>query len=221
MFGLDLLLASHLFVQASTGALSCPAAKNADIQVSWRTERVKYDFTRSIAQLEARTVSSANPYGVDTTTDVGGLMSGAIKVRSNIQVSTLTYPKQKRACLWVDTIKVEVVIDPTVFVASEFPRGTCKHGAILEHETQHVAIDRAVVQSYIEPIKSRMAHAATSVGVVGPKPEDALKTFQQKINAYVEAELKAVTDKMYKERISKQQAHDSRAEYDRVAAQCP
>lgn len=220
MLGLELLVASHLFIQAATGPDACPAQKSARVDVRWRSEPIKYDFTKSIDTLNHSDVDTKNPYGTHVTTDVGGLMSGSIKYKSGIQISSIRYPASKVACLWIDKITIDVIIDPKIMVAREHAQGTCKHNAILEHEYKHVAVDRAVVKKYLSNIRQAATQAVQKVGVVGPKPDEQSDGFKKKMSDYIEAQVKVVMDKMYAERKGKQASVDTKKEYDRVQAQC-
>lgn len=225
MLGLELAVAGQLLVAASATAepkvdMQCPVQKSARVDVRWRSEPVKYDFTRSIAHLNHSEIDTISPYGGEAATDVGGLMSGNVRYESNIQISSVRYTLGKLTCLWVDKVMVDVSIDPVVYVASEYPQGTCRHKAILEHEHKHVALDRKIVQQYLEPIRASTAAAVQNVGVVGPKPDAQVDDYKQKMSAYIQDAVKLQIDAMFAERMQRQRGLDNKDEYDRVQAQC-
>jgi len=221
MLGLEFLVASHLLLQASTGPDACPAQKNARVDVRWRSEPIRYDFTRSIDSLNHSDVDTKNPYGTHVSTDVGGLMSGSIKYKSGLQISSIRYPASEVTCLWIDKIVIDVIIDPTIFIAAEHTQGSCKHDAIKEHEHKHVAVDRDVVKKYLPEIRRAATQAVQKVGVVGPKPDSSVTTYKGKMSDYVEGQIKVVMDQMYKERKARQARVDTKEEYDRVDGLCP
>lgn len=221
MPGLELILASHLLINASSGGLgACPVQKSARVDVRWRSEPIKYDFSQSTADLASNHIDSENPYGTHVATDVGGLMSGKVQYKSSVEISSLRYPASQVTCLWIDKVVVDIVIDPTVLVANEHPKGSCEYVAVLEHEHKHVALDRKVVQDYLDPTRAAASAAVQKVGVVGPKPDADAETYKKKMSDYVQAALKVVMDKMYAERTARQKMLDSKEEYDRVSAQC-
>ena len=222
MLGLELLMASHLlFQQVSTAApITCPAQKSARVDVRWRSEPIEYDLTKSHAQLGAGPIDSQNPYGTGVATDVGGLMTGKIRYSTAIQVSSMEYPTSRVTCLWIDKVTMDILVDPTIQIASEFPEGTCKHNAVMEHEKKHVATDIAVVQAHLETIRLTAGQAVQKVGVVGPKPFSMIDGFKKKMSDYVEESVKAAVDDMYKDRVKRQQKIDTKSEYDRVEAVC-
>jgi hypothetical protein len=191
------------------------------VDVRWRSEPIKYDMTQSYADLGGKNINSKNPYGTHVAVDVGGLMSGKVTYKSSIEVSGIRYPSSRVSCLWINRVIVDIVIDPTVFIASENPKGTCKYVAILEHESKHVATDRQVVQDHLNDIRMAASAAVQKVGMVGPKPDDASDDYKHKMSAYVEAALKDAVDQLYADRSQRQQALDNKSEYDRVAAKCP
>jgi hypothetical protein len=237
MTGLELILAGHLLLtpvsssasvgstslgapSLGAGAVTCPDQASPQIAVHWRSEPVKYDMSQSYGQLGNRSINSKNPYGTHVAVDVGGLMSGKVTYKSGIEVSGIRYPSSQVTCLWINKVNVDIVIDPTIFIANENPKGSCKFVAILEHESKHVATDRQVVQDHLETIRATALAAVEKVGIVGPKAEAASDDFKHKMSAYVEAALKAAIDDLYADRVKRQQALDSKAEYDRVEAKC-
>ncbi len=231
MTGYELLLASHLLLQqvSATGnatsqanqATLCPEQKSARVDVRWHSEPIKYDHNQSQDELGGHHIDTKNPYGTHVATDVGGLMTGKITYQSGTEISTIRYPAQKITCLWINRVEVNVVMDPTIQIASEHEKGSCKYIAILEHESKHVAIDRAIIERYLQPVRNAAADAVQKVGMVGPKPDRTTDEYKEKMSGYIEGEIKKVMDRMYAERVKRQQALDSREEYDRIAAQCP
>jgi hypothetical protein len=201
-------------------ATTCPPKPAGKINIIWSSDAVKYNFSKSQAQMNAMETDTVNPYDRHIETHVGGLMKGGITMRSSIQVAGLTYPQSRVTCQWIDKMDITIAIDPTIYIASEYPKGSCKHRAILEHEMKHVFVDRSVVKKYAPKIKQHMQNAVMKVGIVGPKPERRKAEFHKKITDYMEAQLKAITDKMYAERRSLQAQVDTKEEYDRVSSLC-
>jgi len=224
MLGLELALAGHLLWHASAdgnaGKPSCPVQKSAQVDVRWRSEPIKYDFSRNTDNLNHREVDTVNPYGTHVSTDVGGLMTGNIKYESNIQVSSIRYPVGDITCLWIDKVIIDVVIDPTILIAAEHPQGTCQHDAIMEHEFKHIMADRNVVKDHVQGLRTAASAAVQKVGMVGPKPSIMGDHFKQKMTEYIQDALKKRMDELYADRKNRQIAIDNKKEYDRVDAVC-
>lgn len=201
-------------------AIECPAKPAGEVNIIWSSDAVQYDFTKSQAQMNAMDSDTINPYGRNVKTHVGGLMRGGIEMKTNIQVASLVYSQSRVTCQWIDKMDITIAIDPTIYIAREYTKGSCKNRTILEHEMKHVFVDRSVVKKYAPLIKSHLQQAILKVGIVGPKPESRREDYRKKISDYMEAQLKAITDKMYAERRALQQQVDSKQEYDRVSSLC-
>lgn len=199
---------------------TCPSKPVGKVNIIWSSDAVKYDFSKSQNQMDSMEVDTENPYDRSVKTHVGGLMSGGIGIKTEINVATLTYPRSRVVCQWVDKMDVEIAIDPTIFIAREHKKGSCKHRAILEHEMKHVYTDRQIVKKYAPAIKAHLQQSLVKVGIVGPKPETRASDYQKKIVEYMDGQLKAITSKMYAERRQKQQSVDSLQEYERVSSLC-
>jgi hypothetical protein len=112
----------------------CKPDKAPRVTVKASTDQVSYNFSKSEKDLNKFHVDTVNPYGGNVITDVGGLMAGGIETRQSMRFSTLTHQGLGQTCYWYDTVDVLVHIQPTIYIASEFPKGTCKHNAIMGHE---------------------------------------------------------------------------------------
>jgi len=200
--------------------VTCPSKEAGTVNIIWSSDAVKYDFTQSQAQLDRKEIDTENPYDRSVKTHVGGLMNGGISIKSSVEVATMTYPRSQVTCQWIAKIDLTIAIDPTIYIAKEHKKGSCKHQAILEHEMKHVYVDREVVKEYAPRIKRHLEQAILKVGIVGPKPERRAAEFHKKILDYMEARLKETTDHMYQDRRQRQQAVDSLEEYQRVSRLC-
>ena len=214
-----LLWTLPLSVQAQ--AVQCDAQKLGEIKVSWTTKEIKYNHTRTSTQLNHYDIDTQSPYAKHVKTDVGGLMSGEIEVKSGFNFSLLRYPTQQRNCIWFDSMHIQIEVDPTIYIAREHKPGTCRYAAIKEHELKHVHVDRQLVQKYTRQIQERARAAVRKVGVIGPRPDNDVKRVQAKMQKYIEDALAPVFETMYAEREKRQQDVDSYHEYERVRKLCP
>jgi len=100
---------------------------------------VQCDFTRSAAELTS--VRPAGGKGRITT----GLTVSRRSTRLTASVSALT-DKNGQGCMR-PRVRVELLLrEHIVYVAREFPRGTCAHRDTLEHEHVHVRINEQQLQ---------------------------------------------------------------------------
>ncbi len=219
-FSFFFFILAMLIHAPSYAAVTCEPKPMGAINIVWDSDNIQYDFTKSQSQMNRMEIDTENPYGRNVETHVGGLMKGGIAIQSRIQVAKVTYPRSRETCQWIDNMQVSLRISPKIYIARDHRQGSCKHKAILEHEMKHVFVDREIVKKYIPIFKRDLENAVRKVGIVGPKPERDARKYQQKINDYMEKQLKAVSDKLYAERSANQQGVDTLEEYERVAALC-
>lgn len=60
-------------------------------------------------------------------------------------------------CLWIDKVTATLGLpELQVYVASNYPEGSCEYRAILVHENRHVAINRETVQAHVPGIRQSL-----------------------------------------------------------------
>ena len=208
------------FISTPVWAGKCQQAPLPKINIVMTSKQVQYDFSRSKRELKGFNIDTKSPYDSNAHTEVGGLMNGEISVNSQVSFGYLQDTNSGQACYWYDTIDVKMHIDPTILIAKEHAKGTCEHSAILEHEMKHIYTDREIVKKYVPIIQSALSKAVVDIGIGGPKDMRDQARYQKQINDYIAREVKNINPKLNTERRQRQQAIDSRQEYDRVAAMC-
>lgn len=198
----------------------CAPGKTPIINVHTSTDQVVYNFTLSKKQLDNFAVNTVNPYAAHIITDVGGLMKGGINAQQKMTFGTLTNPVTNEVCYWHDSMDIYLHIKPTVYIANDFPQGTCMHNAILEHENQHVSIDREIVNKYAAIIGDAIRNDITAYHTFGPVPISQQATLEAQIKLRMHKLLGHYTKQMSDERRQRQQAHDNINEYERVNNLC-
>lgn len=209
-----------LLTPSAWAQVTCDPQKMSGVSVKWNSEPLKFNHSRSSGQLNNYDIDTKSPYARHVKTDVGGLMSGEIAIKSNFNFSLLRYPSAQETCLWFDNVQISIEIDPTIYIANDHKKGSCRYQAIKHHEMKHVYVDRKLVQKYTRKIKLRVEKALKNVGVVGPRPDHDVARVQKKMQKYLEDALGPVVDAMYEERARLQQNVDSLEEYERVKDQC-
>jgi len=222
MLGLELMAVGML--QLADMKVECKPHKAPQINVLPSKSNVTYDFSKSQAELNTFDIDTISPYGPDYTTHVGGLMLGEMQVKHRIGFMHEKYNGLDRGCLYFDTVEVKIHIDPTIYVARDFPEGTCKHRAILEHEKEHVQIDRIVINKYARSIGQAIEeeiNRITKTAYSGPYRLNDMARAQKHYEEALNQVIRRETDKMNEERRAKQQELDNLDEYERVARACP
>ena len=221
---LEALAASSILLASTTGTVVetrptwCAAAKAPVIRVGLMAPQPKSDFSKSIAQLEKFHIDTKNPYGAQVDTHVGGLTAGTIKVEQKMTIGGTR--RGEESCLWVEQVNVVIRLDQKVYIAKDFKPGTCLHQAVWVHEHKHVKVDREIINKYRPLYQKAVENLTHARPVFGPIEMAREKVGQTRMMDDLSAALGRVTNAMEKEREARQQAVDSREEYDRVSASC-
>lgn len=203
-------------------SVECKAKTVPYINVIPKTENVKYNFTQTKAQLNSVDVDTISPYGPQHKTTVSGLMSGSIQVRTQVEFIHEKYAQADLGCVYLKNINVEVKIDPTIFIAREYQRGSCYHNAVLGHERKHVREDQLIVNKYVGRIGRALQDLIKGKNEgFGPYRLNRLSDVQKNIQGAVNQVVTRYNDDMNKERRRRQQAIDSLEEYESIGARCP
>jgi hypothetical protein len=221
LFGLLLILITFLPVETAY-AVECHAKMAPQVNVKPRTKNVRYDFTKSKAELNSFDVDTISPYGPNHRTIVSGLMSGSIQTKSQVEFMHEKYEHLDRGCVYLKAANVTISIDPTIYVANEYPKGSCYHNAVLNHERKHVREDQLIVNKYVGRIGRALKDMIDSQNAAfGPYRIDQMDQVQINIQNSINKVVKRFNDDMNQERRRRQQAIDNIEEYESIGARCP
>lgn len=188
------------------------------VKITVTTTPVKYDNSKTESQLKGFKIDTVNPYGTQVETEVGGLMSGGLQMKSNIQIAWET--DKRSACFWYHTIEVIMHIDPTIYIAKEFSPGSCMYNAVLAHEMKHIETDREVAKYWRPRLQRYLQQQIDRVGVYGPVPAARQVEVRAKMTQLMKTSMEQASQPIDTDRRARQQAIDNRAEYERVNALC-
>lgn len=198
----------------------CKATKAPSITIRTSTDQINYDFSRSEKQLNNFSITTVSPYASNIITDVGGLMKGGIETQQRMSFGTLTNSQSRQICIWHDSIDVMLHIKPTIYIANEFPPGTCMHDSIMGHEQKHIQVDREIVNKYAALIGQALRNDVAQYAVFGPFPVSNQQAALEQIKSRMQNILRQYTNQMSAERKSRQQQIDNLSEYERVNKSC-
>lgn len=229
MFGLEFLTVGILHLATSEAKvkgdiksqIECVAKISPKINVLPTKSRVKYNLTKSKNDLERFDIDTISPYGTNSNAHVGGLMSGKIQLKQQTEFMQETYDHVGYGCVYIKSIDVKIHIDPTIYIANENKRGSCKYNEILNHEKKHVREDRLIVNKYSGLIAKDLKTALTTSGYsFGPYEISKIADVQKKLQSDLEGIVKNRHEQMNLERKKRQQAIDSLNEYERISKAC-
>lgn len=190
------------------------------VSVKTDTDRIKWVFNKSQRELNNQEIDTVSPYGKSVITDVGGLMQGGIEMAETMKFNTMTNPNTNELCMYYNNVQISFHIFPTIYIASEHPRGTCMHQAIKNHELKHINVDRQIVNKYAQAVGNAVQTEIRRQAVYGPAPVSE----GPKIQAYMKSRLEQIlvnySKQMDAERRTRQQAIDTLQEYEAVQKSC-
>lgn len=201
--------------------IECYPKKAPKISVIPSNSLIKYDFTKTKAQLNNVDVDTVSPYGPRHKTSVSGLMSGAIATKSEMSFTQEVYEYQGVGCTYIKSMDVTLHIDPTIFIASEFPKGTCMHTAIMQHELKHVREDQLIINKYANTLGRELSLVIDKFRKkYKPVLISEIPALQEDIQKIVHDVLREHSQKLNEERQERQQAIDSFEEYESIGKSC-
>jgi hypothetical protein len=133
------------FVPASLAA-DCPSPdRKPQVEIVIDDGKVAYDFTRTRAQMRdvPRELGMTAP---NHGRDARGLTFAKLSLAVAAELRYRDVGGGRR-CVYPDRIVVTVTSQQRVFVDIRYPEGSCERQAVLDHEEEHVRINRAAAHS--------------------------------------------------------------------------
>lgn len=217
----DPLTAGTLLVLAGAGNASCQLPKSVEISVIPRTNDVQIDTSQTLAEVQKQQIDTIDPYGYNSLSHTNAYMKGSVGLKSQVQLDYKPYGADG-LCIWYDTVKIEIFIDPTIVIGSEVAADKCMYNAVLNHEMKHVRVDREIVNKYAKSIGAKIFDGLKQRGfLVGPVKGEHGQEIADRMKSTVSQLIELEQRKMEIERAERQQAVDSLDEYERVNSECP
>lgn len=198
----------------------CRPGITPQVNIRTDTDRISWVYNKSQKQLNKADLDTVNPYGNNVITDVGGLMHGGIKMEETMQFGSLTNPNTREVCMYYNNIDISFHIFPTIYIASEYPQGTCMHNAIKEHELKHINTDRQIVNKYARLVGQVVQKEITRQNIYGPTPITNQRAIEQQMKQRMTLIMTQYSSAMDAERRVLQQKVDNLQEYERVNHLC-
>jgi hypothetical protein len=137
----------------------------------------------------------------------------------NATFNILQDPRTGSTCMTYDTIHVDILLQPKIYIAKEFNYGRCGR-EVLEHEKKHVHVDRVIMNKYTKQMGIAIQNAVNNAGAIGPFQSQRTEEFQQKMFDNLKSALGSIELAMQNEMNREQQKVDSLEEYERVGQYC-
>lgn len=196
----------------------CTPRAPADIEVTAFFEDPEYDFSRSFDEIE-HIVARSDEELTGPRHPPLGLTVTRLAASHRTQIGKVSDARTGEFhCARLDALKVSFgTRQPTVYVAREFPRGSCAFNQVLEHEEEHLRIARGVVEEFADAIEREVRAAVGDVRVV--RADNAEAATKMISRAVAEAVDKVMTE-AERALVGRNRAFDSLEEYRRLARAC-
>ncbi len=221
MIGVDPVTLASMVVLAGYKP-ECPAHDPTQINITPISEKVKYDKSQSLKELQRYDTDTIDPYSFHGQSITQAFMKGSVGMGYNIEFSTSTSSRSGVSCMWYKTINVEIKVDPTIVVAKEIYHDPCMRKAVIGHELKHVKVDREVVNKYAKSIGKKLMKELKSRGfTAGPFDSTRTAEVKAKMLRVVSQIIDLENEKMSLERRERQMQVDTLEEYESVDDKCP
>lgn len=149
----------------------------------------------------------------------GGYTSGKIKADFDMQFAYQAY-RGDRFCLWPVTVRVKVSYTPNVFIASDYPEGSCRYKDTKAHEYRHVQADIAALKKYLPALEGAARAETKRMQAPPPLSHARMVETRQAFVDGVQAAISGPLNALDVERKQKQALIDTRQEYQRASRAC-
>lgn len=211
-----------IFTLIAVPSLACEMPRPVKINIIPVTEKVSFDYTQTLAQIQGRATDSPNPYGFHTPSYTQGFMLGDIMLEPSVKLGGYTIPSKNQGCLWFDEINVNVKISPQIVIGKEVYDDECTRESVYEHEMKHVHVDRVLVNEFAQILGKRVYEQLKRRGFEsGPFPVNQKKAVTKNMQNAVFDLVKEEYAWMIEERGRAQSGVDNIKEYERVRNECP
>jgi len=172
---------------------------------------------KSSAEIDALRERTEAPY----VEKVLGLTTGDFRQECTYIFRTRKKFLAKGYLLWVEDLKVELSADDLkVYVAREYPKGSCEYEETLKHELTHVAIHREVYEKYSRELEDALSKARGIPGKTRPLLVGDPDEGSRRVKEAIEAVVNPVFDAYQEELAQRQSAFDSPEEYRGIQSRC-
>lgn len=150
-----------------------------------------------------------------------GLTTGDFKQDCTYVFRTRKKLLSKGYLLWVEDLKVRLSCENLkVYVASEYPAGSCEYEETLKHEMAHVEIHRRVYAKYSKVLEDALGQARGIPGKTRPLLVGDPEEGQRRLQALIEGIVNPVFDAYQTELAQEQAGLDTPEEYRGIQSRC-
>jgi len=154
MFALLMVLA---FGDVARAGESICAPYSKPIRLNFETVRVDPTYNNSLNVTGVRRLFNRRGHVLAGDGHQQALGVTFVETRFSLAGSTEGQRRGSGYCVYLETVQAEFGWNKMeVFVASEYPPGSCEYNAVLDHENQHVSINNTVLRELAPRIRAEL-----------------------------------------------------------------
>jgi hypothetical protein len=176
---------------------------------------------RAPAELQQLKTESSSPDYHGEFSLVQGVKDAAFQFSYAMNFSNTSWPLLGKSCVRPSALTITLTYAPLIYLNSEIPEGSCDHNVTLEHELRHVKVDVETLQEFIPGMKKTAAATLALLRSTEPVAAKDVEAAQQTFTDALTKTIDASTARLQEIRTLRQQAVDSREEYQRLSTACP
>ena len=209
----------------------CQKAKDfeTELYVFVNDKKIDFDFTKSVSDLTNKRKDALDEWA-DKHEDavwssahnlrVHGLNRAGVGVETEARMIAQPYDKYGvYYCPYIQKLEIRFYYNSTIFVASDFKKGTCDFDEIMKHEMKHHDINIAVIEETITQFKKDLPEMVKFLERKYIKKEEVGKKFGQ-MKLSVRDAFEIYADIIVKEMTKRNDLLDTPEEYEKVGAAC-
>jgi len=198
---------------AYASAVTCDA-DDPKIRVQYSIDRPEY--IRSLDYEELTKIHSGKKEAGKVTAGLTGGKAG-FTTKTKFNVAQIA---RKHYCLSLEELRVKLVAEPKIYVAKNFPRGSCEYNAILKHEGQHVKITKKTLKEQTPKYRRYIEKNIDQVRKSTIVTINEITAQKEKLNDEVTHFLQIYMDTVYEDMARRQAEIDTPEEYARIHDKC-
>jgi hypothetical protein len=200
-----------------------PANRSPEVVVTSTRSAPQFSYNESSNDLGAKAAGNTyKPSGVGGPRwHTGGLTQSNISIEPDVENHILVNSTQNSSCAYIEKVRLNVVLAPVVWVANNFPEGSCMYNAVRDHELKHVHADQTVLTQHIGRIRAALTDVTEGRAFFGPGTPDAVKASVATFFDQLKSTLARETQSFAEDDMKAQRAIDTMQEYQRISHLCP
>ncbi len=141
------------------------------------------------------------------------------KMRPNLRVKIDAREERKGVfCIVLTEVQMAFdTVDSEVFIDRRYRPGTCAYNAILEHEMEHMAINRRVLEKYKPLLKQRLERKSANIR---PFRTTSMQAGAEIASNRMMDDMKSLIDEFFKVRQRENNRIDTERSYEAVKRKC-